>query len=72
MTTNPRADAAVREKAERLTSEWYAALAEYQRSDTLRAYDAEQKAYDALIDFVEENGLNYSEFDPRGREEALQ
>jgi len=56
--------------ARELTEEWNAALAEYRRTDSTRAYETEQKAYDALVDFVEENGLNYSEFDPRGPEEA--
>ena len=62
----------VRVEAERLTARWYAALAEYRQNDTLRNYDAEQAAYDALINFVEENDLNYSELDPRGPEEAQQ
>lgn len=29
------------------------------------ASDAEQAAYDALIDYVEANGYNYTEHDPR-------
>lgn len=62
----------VRAEAERLTREWNEALDRYRRDDTSRSYEDEQTAYDALIDFVEENDLNYTEFDPRGPEEAQQ
>jgi hypothetical protein len=65
-----QAEATIRAEAERLTAEWNAALAEYRRTDSARDFEAEQKAYDALVDFVEANGLNYSEYDPRGPEEA--
>lgn len=30
--------------------------------------DAEQDAWDALVDYVEEHDLNYTEWDPRGPE----
>ena len=45
----------------KLRDEWDAAATHFRRS-------AEQAAWDALIDFVEENGLNYTEHDPRGIE----
>lgn len=53
-------------RARELKQQWLAVLAwdERERSDESRA--AEQRHWDVLVDFVEENGLNYTEFDPRG------
>lgn len=42
-----------------------AALREFRRVETLKASEAEQVAYDALIDYVETHYLNYTKFDPR-------
>lgn len=50
----------------KLHSEWQAALTLKERRGSDADELAEQDAYDALVDFVEENDLNYTEFDPRG------
>ena len=52
----------------KLRDEWDAALATKERRGTDADDAAEQAAWDALIDFVEENGLDYTEHDPRGIE----
>ncbi|HEY5785243.1 MAG TPA: hypothetical protein VIT65_10740 [Microlunatus sp.] len=66
----------VQQAAKALREEWDAALAtKVEMEDTEdwpAAYRWEQDAYDRLIDFVEANGLNYSEFDPRGPEDDPQ
>lgn len=51
-----------------LTVAWRAALDARERHPNPPDWmDAEeQRAYDELIDFVEANGLNYTEHDPRG------
>jgi len=58
-----------------LTDEWHAALATKLEVDDTDEWPAahkwEQDAYDRLIDYVEENGLNYGEYDPRGGRDDL-
>lgn len=49
-----------------LREAWEGAAAAHQGLDTPGTAAREQVTYDALIDFVEANGLNYTEFDPRG------
>lgn len=58
----------VYEEAGRLRHEWEQTLhqlAESRGEARVRADRAEQEAYDRLIDFIETNRLNYTEFDPR-------
>jgi hypothetical protein len=57
----------VADEADRLLARWRFAMRQVSYSDTAIAWSAEQHAYDELIDFVEANGLNYSEHDPRGQ-----
>jgi hypothetical protein len=60
----------VTEEAARLTKVWTGAVGRMSEAQTGaaidRAAEEEQVAYDALIEYVEANGLNYSEWDPRG------
>ena len=53
-------------EATRLHRSWRDALDAYRRCDTDANYDAEQDAYNVLIDHIEANGLNYADCDPRG------
>lgn len=48
-----------------LRAEWEAALAQHKREDTRESGDAEQAAYDRLIEHVEATGLSYTTYDPR-------
>lgn len=50
-------------QAELLQAAWRSALQELDGSSS-KDY-AEQQAYDALIEHLEANGLNYSQYDPR-------
>jgi len=55
-------------EAARLHAAWHATVEERRRatSDAAQGADqAEQEAYDALIDYVEAHDLNYSKWDPR-------
>jgi hypothetical protein len=45
---------------------WDAAQLAHREEDTHVTYEEEDKAYQRLIDFVEANDLNYTEWDPRG------
>ena len=64
---------AILEDGRRLHSEWKEALrADEQPDSTSDDTEAESAAYDKLIDFVERNGLNYSEVDPRGPRDVKQ
>lgn len=56
----------VEAEARRLRAAWDDALTAYRRNDTDANYEAEDRAHDALIDYIEANGLNYTEHDPRG------
>lgn len=49
-----------------LRGAWEDAKAAHDTLDTPGSGELEQATYDALIDFVEENGLNYTQRDPRG------
>ena len=55
----------VRTVAQRHYKAWRAAYTDRFAADTEANIEAEQKAYDALIDYVEANDLNGSAFDPR-------
>lgn len=59
-------------EARRLHADWNVAHARYYHDDSTPNFHAEQRAYDALVDYVEANDLNYTQFDPRGPEEAQQ
>lgn len=53
----------------KLTREWKAAALAVQTAmpeSTCKQDQAEEQAYDALVDFVEDNDLNWTEHDPRG------
>lgn len=52
-------------RAAELMAAWKAALAIVNEDGTPQQDAVEQTAYDALIDYVEQNGLNESKFDPR-------
>jgi len=52
-------------EVERLRQQWDDALAKHRQVDTDKTNAAEQVAYDALVDYVEANDLNYSHYDPR-------
>lgn len=52
-------------EAERLTAEWRTALAAREANSSDRTDVAEEAAYEALIGYVEEHGLNYTSYDPR-------
>lgn len=54
-------------EASKLHDAWQEALRLQRAHDhTFGTDEAEQTAYDALVDFVEANGLNYTDLDPRG------
>jgi len=55
-------------EALRLTAAWGEAVDAVERSldPSDRLIDAEQNAYDALVDHVDAEGLTYTELDPRG------
>jgi hypothetical protein len=59
---------------EQLQMRWRAAQLTQQQAITPTAQDKaereEQRTYDALIDYIEANGLNYTAHDPRGQEES--
>lgn len=53
-------------QANRLVADWRAALELRESHDgTFGTAEAEQKAYDALVEFVEQNDLNGTSYDPR-------
>ena len=54
-----------RSQAQRHYKEWREAYDARFRSDADANIEAEQKAYDRLIDYIEANDLNGSTFDPR-------
>lgn len=54
-----------------LRAAWRAAFKAANHDDSQRAADAEQTAYDSLVDWVDENKLEYTEHDPRGTEAEL-
>lgn len=66
----PQADPVTKE-AGRLYSVWVEALDVKECADDPTPYQdaAEQQTYDNLIDYVEANDLNYSNWDPRGPKE---
>lgn len=49
-----------------LRDAWAKALADNERRDTGRTAQAEELAWSTWCDWVEENNLNYSKYDPRG------
>lgn len=51
-----------------LRAAWDAATAAYQRNDSDANREAEQNAYDELVDYIEANELNGTAHDPRGPE----
>lgn len=53
-------------EATRLKYVWIRDANEVEENPTEANIDAEQKSWDAVIDFVEANGLNYTKYDPRG------
>lgn len=55
-------------EATELMVSWRSAIAvlDAKPYPTNQDYAIEQRRYDALVDFVEANGLNYSKCDPRG------
>jgi hypothetical protein len=55
----------VRSQAQRHYKAWREAYTDRTLSDTDANIEAEQKAYDRLVDYVEANDLNHSAFDPR-------
>lgn len=57
-------------EVKRLRERWTIALQAKDRHGTDAADLAEQEAYDALVDYVEGNGLNYTVHDPRGKASA--
>lgn len=60
----------VRKRWAALKAEWETAYGRSQRSPnpTDRMITTEQSTWDALVDFVDENDLTYTELDPRGSE----
>ena len=59
------ATAGDRIQAARLFLAWRDVLVKHLQLDTDRTREAEQRAHDALVDFIEDHDLNDSEFDPR-------
>jgi hypothetical protein len=56
----------VTNEAARLRVAWHEAQALQQRHEgTFGSDEAEQKAFDALVEFVEQNNLNSTSYDPR-------
>jgi hypothetical protein len=53
------------QEVKRLKQEWEQTLHDLAGRTRPDAYEREQEAWDALIDFIELNSLNYSEHDPR-------
>lgn len=58
------------DKAGDLHTKWKLAQERRERYQTDEAEQAEQAAYDELIDYVEAHDLNYTEYDPRGQDQA--
>lgn len=56
----------IEREALRLQEDWVKASADLEDYDSDTNYRAEQIAWDALVDFVESNNLNYTKYDPRG------
>jgi hypothetical protein len=54
------------EELRRLWADWNSAYATYQTADEDYVYEAERVAWDALVDYVEADDLNGTEWDPRG------
>ena len=53
-------------RAGELRALWRDSVIAMKVKDSQTNIDAEQVAYDKLVDYVEAHDLNYSEFDPRG------
>ncbi len=54
-----------------LTQTWRQAVEALRAKDTVANALAEDAAYDALVEYVEVNDLNYTEHDPRGPKELF-
>jgi hypothetical protein len=57
-----------RNRARKLLGQWKDRLEEMREDDSDVNIQLEQEAHDELVDFIEANDLNGSEFDPRGRD----
>ena len=53
-----------------LRNAWETALERHRQRDTVATLHVEAAAYDALVDYVETNGLNCTDIDPRGGHDA--
>ena len=56
--------------ARMLREAWETALERHRQRDTVATLQVEAATYDALVDYVETNGLNCTDFDPRGGHDA--
>jgi hypothetical protein len=56
----------IEKEAWRLRELWVKASNRLIEDDSDANIRAEQETYDALVDFVEANELNYTKYDPRG------
>ena len=53
-----------------LREAWETALERHRQRDTVATLQVEAATYDALVDYVETNGLNCTDIDPRGGHDA--